>query len=212
MINLINGNDREKHKPLIREMHQLRKCVFFDRLRWDVQIQDDMEIDQYDEINPLYVLATDETNTQVLGSLRLLPTIGPNMLANTFSSLLGENEIVKSPIIWESSRFCVDTESNRLHGDNGVHLITIQLLCALAEIGMEAGLSHIVTVIDRRMERILKRLDCAGERLGTPKKIGKVTALAGLWSTDMEMLTKLQKAGGIKGSVLAPHAPIQIAA
>jgi acyl homoserine lactone synthase len=191
----------------MEQMFRLRKRVFADRLGWDVTCKGSWEIDEYDALDPLYVLAIDEAGEQVIGSLRLLPTTGPNMLANTFRELLPDGMKVKSATIWESSRYCVDTELAPNWSDRGFHRTTAELLLALCEIGLDVGLTHIVTVIDLRMERILRRMNCFGDRIGTPKRYGAVMALAGLWDTSEEMLSRLRATSGITQSVLEHHRP-----
>jgi N-acyl-L-homoserine lactone synthetase len=52
------------------------------------------------------------------------------------------------------------------------------------------------------MERILRRLQCMGDRIGEPRVYGNVTALAGLWETTPDMLHKLRGTSGITESVL----------
>lgn len=52
MIVTINGNSRHLHSDLINQMHILRKEVFFERLKWDVEVQGDWEIDQFDDCDP----------------------------------------------------------------------------------------------------------------------------------------------------------------
>ncbi len=89
MIKLVYGHDREKFPELIDAMHRLRKQVFHDRLRWEVPISGDWEIDAFDEEDPLYVLSLDSKG-MLQGSLRLLPTTGPNMLRDVFSDLTKE--------------------------------------------------------------------------------------------------------------------------
>jgi acyl homoserine lactone synthase len=207
MIRLIEGRDRNKHPYVMEQMFRLRKRVFADRLGWKVTCKGSWEIDEYDALDPLYVLAMDETGEQVVGSLRLLPTTGPNMLADTFYELLPDGMTVKSATIWESSRYCVDTELASQWSERGVHQATAELLMALCEIGIDVGLTHIVTVIDLRMERILRRMNCFGDRIGMPRRYGAVTALAGLWDTSEEMLLRLRTASGIAGSVLEHHRP-----
>lgn len=207
MIRLIEGRDRDRHPYEMEQMFRLRKRVFADRLGWDVTCKGDWEIDKYDALDPLYVLAMDETEEQVIGSLRLLPTTGPNMLADTFYELLPDGMKVKSSTVWESSRYCVDTELAAQWSEKGLHKATAELLLALCEIGIDVGLTHIVTVIDLRMERILRRMRCFGDRIGMPKRYGAVTALAGLWDTSEEMLSRLRAASGVTGSVLEHHRP-----
>jgi acyl homoserine lactone synthase len=202
MIRLINGMDYTNHGDELDQMFRLRKRTFADRLKWDVGVFGYYEIDDYDMRRPLYVLAMDEAGQNVLGSLRLLPTTGPNMLADTFFDLLPDGKPIRSPLVWESSRYCVDTEAANALGAKGLSYTTAELLLALCEVGMDAGLEFIVTVIDLRMERILRRLQCMGDRIGEPRVYGNVTALAGLWETTPDMLQKLRGTSGITESVL----------
>jgi acyl homoserine lactone synthase len=202
MIRLVNGMDYTNHGDELDQMFRLRKRIFADRLKWDVGIFGYYEIDRYDMLKPLYVLAMDDAGERVLGSLRLLPTTGPNMLADTFYDLLPDGKPIHSPLVWESSRYCVDTEAANALGAKGLSFTTAELLLALCEIGINAGLEYIVTVIDLRMERILRRLQCMGDRIGEPRVYGNVTALAGLWETTPAMLLKLKSTSGISESVL----------
>lgn len=66
-------------------MHRLRGRVFKERLDWDVSVTGGLEIDQYDALNPTYLLVIEQR--AVVGCVRLLPTTGANMLAHTFSFL-----------------------------------------------------------------------------------------------------------------------------
>jgi acyl homoserine lactone synthase len=202
MIRLVNGLNYQNYAGDLDQMFRLRKRVFHDRLGWEVNVSGEYEIDSYDMLKPLYVLALDDSGTKVVGSLRLLPSTGPNMLADTFHELLPEGQAFRNPTVWESSRYCVDTDLASQWCKQGVHQASVELLLALCEIGMIAGLTFIVTVIDLRMERILRRLNCAGDRIGEPRRYGKVTAIAGLWETNDEMLQQLRDASGIRHSVL----------
>ena len=106
MIKVIPGELRSHYPRLIDEMHRLRRSVFHERLRWQVPVINRWEVDGYDALNPLYVLATNERE-EVLGSLRLLPTTSFNMLNDTFPELLPDGQRIESPLIWEASRFAV---------------------------------------------------------------------------------------------------------
>ena len=209
MIRIADGLADARYQCEIDQMLRLRKRVFHDRLQWEVQVQGEYERDHFDDLRPLYVMAMNEATGEVVGSLMLLPTTGPNMLADTFPELLPGNKI-RSPLIWESSRYCVDTDKAEKWGTHGVHRTSAELLLALCEIGMKVGLNFIVTVIDLRMERILRRLNCAGERIGEPHRYGKVTAIAGLWETNDEMLQELRKETGISESVLEAPAAVEL--
>ena len=63
-------------------MHRDRKTVFVDRLGWQVPVVNgDLEIDQFDGDDAIYLIAVDEAGGHA-GSLRLLPTAGPHLLAD----------------------------------------------------------------------------------------------------------------------------------
>lgn len=67
---------------LLDQMFRLRARVFDGRLGWDVTVEEAREVDGYDDAGPTYVLAVDARGT-VVGSVRLLSALGPNMLAHT---------------------------------------------------------------------------------------------------------------------------------
>jgi acyl homoserine lactone synthase len=182
-------------------MHRLRARVFAERLAWSVKVENGWEVDQFDKLDPLY-LVSEDTGGRIRGTVRLLPTTGPNMLSDVFSELLPANQTVRSPRIWESSRFSVDHEALAERSDKLINRTTAELLCGMTEVGMRAGLDFIVSVVDVHMERVLKRANCHCERLGEPKKIGKVTTIAGLWEIGDELLNNLRQASGIEGPVV----------
>jgi acyl homoserine lactone synthase len=201
MIKLIPGHERSRHPQQIDAMHRLRARVFAERLAWSVTVRNGWEVDEFDKLDPLYLVAED-ADGRVRGTVRLLPTTGPNMLSDVFSELLPPNQSVRSPGIWESSRFSVDHEALAERSDKLVNRTTAELLCGMTEVGMRAGLDFIVSVVDVHMEKVLKRANCHCERLGEPKRIGKVTTVAGLWEIGDELLGNLRQASGIEGSVV----------
>lgn len=208
MIRLIQGMDRIQHPFEIDRMHTIRAQVFYDRLRWDVHVEDGWEIDEFDDCNPLYVISVDPATNDVRGSVRLLPTTGPNMLRDVFSDLLPNDLDVADPLIWESSRFSVDPDYVcAARGRCQVNEVTAELLIGMAEVGKLVGLSHIVSVYDAMMARLFKRANCPAETVGKPRRFGKVMAYAGLFETNDHMISSLQEASGITGSVLEKPAP-----
>lgn len=187
-------------------MHRLRGRVFKERLDWDVSISDGLEIDQYDTFAPTYILALKQSD--VVGCVRLLPTTGRNMLADTFPVLLDGNPAPKATTIWESSRFCVDTKSVAATAGNGLREATFLLFAAMIEWGQERDLQAIATVTDLRMERILRRAGWHLDRLGTPREIGATKAVAGLLPVTDEALGAIRAAGKLSGRAIdAPANP-----
>ena len=184
-------------------MHRLRGRVFKEWLDWDVSVSGGLEIDQYDTYRPTYLLALEQG--EVVGSVRLLPTTGPNMLADTFPVLLDGHAAPKAARIWESSRFCVDTKNVATTAENGLREATFLLFAAMIEWGQQCDLQAIATVTDLRMERILRRAGWHLDRLGTPRQIGATKAVAGLLPITNVALGAIRAGGKISGPVI--HAP-----
>ena len=203
MIVLIQGNERAKYANLINQMHMLRARVFNGRLGWEVQVTNDRERDRFDDLDPLYVLSVAPTG-RVVGSLRALQTTGPHMLSEVFSQLLPEGESIRSPLIWESTRSCLETEQAARGRANTLSVVTGELLCGLFETARAVGLRYVVSVFDVRTERILARAGCPCERLGPPVRIGGVMTVAGLFEVDDMMIERLYSTNEIPRPVVLP--------
>ncbi|OCP18907.1 MULTISPECIES: acyl-homoserine-lactone synthase [unclassified Ensifer] len=202
MIRILNGRTRGQHPQAIDEMFKLRKRVFHDFLKWDVQTDGEWEIDNYDKSNPLYVLSYSPETGKLRGSLRLLPTLGPNMLDDTFPILLGDNPQIRSASIWESSRFCIDPGISQDRASNQVTVAAAELMCGVGELGLASGISHIVTVTDVFLERMFRRMGCPGERIADPHRIGSVYAVAVAWEVTPSLLSTMKAVAAIDGTVL----------
>ncbi len=181
-------------------MHQLRRKVFHDRMRWDVSVIRDWEIDGFDAFDPLYLLSVDEMG-RIVGTLRLLPTTGFTMINDVFSELLPDGAPIVSPLIWESSRFAVDRDADVPIGPNGVSRATVELGLGMNAIGMRVGLTHVVTVYDALVHRALKRAHCAGEPIAPPKKLGGTLSYAVLYDVGPETDADVRAVSGINGDI-----------
>ena len=204
MIRVISGVDRRNFATEMEMFHKIRKRVFFDTFRWEVPIINTWEIDGYDALDPLYLLSIDDTG-QVVGGLRLLPTMGFNMLNDTFSQLLPEGKRIESPLIWESSRLCIDRDIDVQVGPKRISRAIAELGLGLNEIGARIGLSHIVTVYDAILHRSLSRVGCAGEPIGEPQRIGKSMAYAVFFEVGPVAEAAARAASGIEGPILEPN-------
>ncbi|WP_050421220.1 acyl-homoserine-lactone synthase [Bradyrhizobium tropiciagri] len=199
-----------RHLDLLAAMFRLRRRVFKDRLDWTVSVSGEFEMDIYDALNPTYLLITTEER-DVVASVRLLPTTGPTMLADTFPSLLGSQPVPRSDQVLESSRFCVDTARAAGSTESGLNRTTFLLFAAMIE-GMRAAQADaIVTVTDVRMERILRRAGWPLERISTPQRIGPTMALAGLLHNSDTALAAMYRQAVVEGPVLREE-PLPLAA
>ena len=106
------------------------------------------ELDEYDQLNPLYVIWEDAGGRRG-GSMRTLPTLGQTMTSEPFRHLT-HGVHVASPFIWECARFCLSPAAKP-----GV---AAALLLAGCEMGLRFGLEHAIGVFDARMPRIYGRI------------------------------------------------------
>jgi acyl homoserine lactone synthase len=207
MLQLITPDCYDEFADDIVEMYRMRCRVFRDRMNWDVQVSDEMERDHFDNLHPVYLLQRDRDG-HICGCARLLPTLGPTMLRDTFPTLLHENPMPASPAIWESSRFALDVPENVPKAAGGMAVGTYELFAGLVEFGLAKRLREIVTVTDVRLERILRRASWPLRRIGPPLQIGNTQAVAGFLEVSRAALQRLRDGGSLKGPVLwSPVAP-----
>lgn len=205
MIIIIDGLNSSEHVKALEEMHCLRARVFGGRLGWDVQIRNGQERDHFDDMDPAHVVSINDAG-KVVGCMRLLQTTGPHMLADVFYDLLDGEPPLRSSSLWEATRFCVDTEQlGRGSGANTISHVTSEIMIGAFEYAMTAGVSDAVAVIDPVMDRVLKRSGNAPyDYLGSPKPMGKVTALAALMDCSDARIQSIRNYAGIHHDVFEP--------
>lgn len=180
-----------EHQNLLEQMYRLRADVFGGRLEWNVTVANGGERDQYDELNPTYVLTT-SGGYEVVGCARLLPALGPTMLERTFPRLLADGSLNATRAMIESSRFCVDTTLPAGRGEGQLHLATLTMFAGIIEWSMANGYDKIVTATDLRFERILNRAGWPMTRLGEPVEIGNTVAIAGILPADTKSFERVR--------------------
>jgi len=201
MISEIWGKGRSKKETaLLDEMFKARARLFRDRMKWDVSVDSlGREIDAYDVLNPLYTIATDETGHHV-GSMRMLPSSGPTMLAEHFQSL-GDGIRFESDSVWEVTRFCVEAGDVAAMKRFGVQRMTQRLMLACCEIGLREDWRCVVGVFDRRMKRIYARVGWSPMVLGQADSPEGPIYL-GLWEVEEKHAAKMRELGNIKDANL----------
>lgn len=169
------AGEPELHATLLDSMYRLRCHVFHQRLGWDVQVENGREHDWFDLIGPRYLIAHDQASN-ALGCCRLLPTMGPNMLRDIFPMLMDGAAPPASAGIWEISRFAVGAGcTGQRFGFGNVAGTLIAHALRLAD---AHGIEEIVGVTSAPFERLLHHLGLQVERLGAPRRIGRVLSLA----------------------------------
>lgn len=179
---------------ILDRMHRLRAKVFRTRLSWNVRCRGGREFDEFDKLNPTYLIAQ-SSRGEIAGCVRLLPAIGQTMLASVFPQLLPERHLAAHPGMVESSRFCVDTDIEEGRGDGHLHRATITMFAGIIEWCLINAYSELVTATDIRLERILRRAGWPLRRLGHPKLINETRSIAGLLPIDRSTFELLRPEG-----------------
>ena len=193
MLKFIEGSRASMFPREMDAMLRNRALTFSERLGWDVTVKNGYERDKFDDENPLYLVSVDPKTNEYWGSLRLLPTTGPNMLRDVFPFLLDEDECIESATIWESSRICaVCVNGQPERSTNGVNFVLSELIAGIGEVAILAGLTQIVSVFDARIYRVLKAVGCNPQLIGRPRRIGGTMCYAGLFDTGEGLLQALQ--------------------
>src|SRR6202522_330080 len=192
MLKLIEGSRASLFPMEIDAMFRNRAVTFSERLGWDVTVTDGYERDEFDNANPLYLVSVDPLTHEYWGSLRLLPTTGPNMLRDVFPYLLADGECIESATIWESSRICaVAVDGQPQRSRNGVNFVLSELIAGIGEGAAIAGSTQIVSVVDARVYRVLKAVGCNPQLIGRPRRIGGTMSYAGLFDCGEGLLSAL---------------------
>ncbi|WP_299353929.1 acyl-homoserine-lactone synthase [uncultured Shimia sp.] len=187
MIRYIYASDLDKFPKLKQSMFRDRADQFKVRLGWDVHVDaDGEEHDDYDKLNPLYVI-WEKPDGSHGGSMRLLPTTGPCMVNDHFLDITDGVRIM-SPLIWECTRFCLSRDAEPR--------TAAALMLAGGEVMEGFGVEHYVGVFDARMVRIYRMIGSSPEVLGA-KGEGRDKISVGLWSFSQESRRAVGERAGI---------------
>jgi len=193
MIRYLFGNALHRYPRLRDTMFADRAAQFHSRLKWEIAVDENgHERDQYDHLNPLYVIWQRPDGTHG-GSLRYLPTLGRTMIDEHFAHLVGGAPI-RHAAIWECTRFCL--------APGAAPNVSAALMVGGLEVGLNLGLSHAVGVFDARMLRVYGRLGWPPAVLGQEGE-GRHAICAGLWAFTPDLCAGLLARAGLSGEISA---------
>ena len=181
MLRYIYADQLADLPRLAETMFQDRAAQFHTRLSWDVKVDDTgAERDEYDGLNPLYIIWERPDGTHG-GSLRMLPTTGQTMMNDHFLDLT-DGVRIESPLIWECTRFCL--------APGGSSNLSALLMLGVLELGLNNHLEHIAGIFDARMVRIYARAGWGPTILGTSGE-GREAVSVGLWPCEARFRSRL---------------------
>ena len=202
MIRMFQGRDRHQYAREANEMFRLRARQFRDRLGWKVNVQAGWEVDEYDDMNPLYLVSLDEQSGEVRGSLRFLPTTGPTMMKGCFDKYFDVPFDIESPVIWECSRFCLEPTVNGRVSGSALRRTTFELMHGGCEVVLTAGVQQVLGIFDPLMLRVYRRTGWGPEIIASTNDLGPNVVYFGIWDVSEANLMSIRERSGLSGSVL----------
>ncbi len=193
MIRYIYADQLSQYPLLADSMFKDRADQFKRRLDWEVTVDGKgWEVDQYDQLNPLYIVWQAEDGRHG-GSVRIMPTTGRIMTNEHFLHLTGGVRIA-SPLIWECTRFCLapDTSAG----------VAAALLVAGVELGLRFGLEQALGVIYSKTVPLYRRMGSEPDIIGSGGE-GRERISVGLWEISEERRAEISRRSGIPLSVIA---------
>lgn len=187
MIRYIYADQLDQFPALAASMFRDRACQFKTRLNWDVTVDEQgFERDEYDALNPLYVIWQNADGSHG-GSMRFLPTTGQCMVNDHFLDLT-DGVKIQSPLIWECTRFCLSRKA--------ASHVAAALMLAGGEIMQNFGVKHFAGVFDARMVRIYRMIGASPDVLGSTGE-GRDKISVGLWEFSPESQARVAESAGI---------------
>lgn len=179
MVTVLSGRARDPaiDPHALTGMFRLRDQVFHDRLGWEVPSHGGLERDDYDDLDPVYLIARGP-GRKVSGCMRLLPTVGPNMLDDTFPQLLRGEPEPRDARLWDVSRFAVAPPDDKRSASSSE--VTLELVRSAIEYAFEHDIEAYVAVVSVGLERIFRRLGLPLRRFGDGRSqwVGDVRTVA----------------------------------
>ena len=137
MIDVVLPENRFEFASVLLQMHHDRKRVFVDRLGWNLPSGDSwIEVDEFDNDYAVYLIARAPKSGRHHGSVRLLPSTRPHVLAALFPELCA-NGVPAAEDCWEISRLVAPPADT-----SGTALVRVHRMLALALVEF-AVLNHI---------------------------------------------------------------------
>ncbi|MDP2228610.1 MAG: acyl-homoserine-lactone synthase [Moraxellaceae bacterium] len=181
-MQIIAGNTVNLPEGVFARVSSYRHHVFVEKLGWELDCHDGLELDQFDRPDTVYVVAQDNEE-RIQGCARLLPTTQSYLLSEVFPQLLNGAPAPNSPDIWELSRFAA-VDLNNPSGTTNRQFssdLAIKLLRESIKVAKSKGAKRLITVSPLGIERLLSRAGFSMHRAGPPMLIAGKYPIFACW-------------------------------
>ncbi|MGY5452462.1 acyl-homoserine-lactone synthase [Agarivorans sp. MS3-6] len=170
-MDFINGVADQLTSSTFQHLNHYRHKVFVEMLGWELDTPNGIEQDQFDRDDTVYVIGKN-TQNNISGCARLLPTTQPYLLEEVFPELLNGLACPKRTDIWELSRFAaVDFDNPNQAPTQMMSSEALALLTASIECAKRHGAKRLISVSPLGIERMLRNAGFRYHRAGPPKVV-----------------------------------------
>lgn len=207
MIEIIQTGQFGKTSSLI-DMHRLRKVIFKDKMGWDVDIsQDELEIDNYDLPESVYIISRD-TKKRAVGVWRLLPSTSPSMIRDIWPEFLEDISMPIDNQTWEVSRFGVHTYDDvNKNSIKQVNQITAEMISALVDVCMKVGIRNIYTLYNPQVGRSVRKIGFIPHSITAERPVDGKPTIVGHFVIDQKMQDRIRDKTGIFSDISIQDLP-----
>lgn len=197
MIKILQSGQFGSTKYLV-DMHRVRTKIFRDRMGWDVDVDAmEMEIDEYDRPETIYVLSVND-NDQVVGTWRFLTTDQPSMIRDIWPHYLQTLPIPTSAAMCETSRFGVYYEVSE-GGDRQkiVSAATAEMIVGLIDVCIKCGIEEMFTLYNVKIKRLLERIGFVPAQVSAVMDLEGEPTVTARFEMNEALLTAVRRKTGV---------------
>jgi acyl homoserine lactone synthase len=199
MFTVVKGTGSQLVPGLETALAVYRYEIFVETLRWQLPVENGLELDQFDLPETSYVIVQD-AHGAVCGCARLLPTTRAYLLDEIFPGLMSGAPPPHAPEIWELSRFSTKVVGEKTPPSRDeARKRFCDLFSAVVEMAIELGAVRLITFTAVGIERILRSIGMHAHRVGPPQLIDGEPVLA-LW---IELDDQTRRALGLPAAELS---------
>ena len=218
MFITLQAHQYDDNADLMQQMFRLRKRVFADELGWAVPVIGDIERDQYDYLDPVYLIWCSDDRKRLYASLRLMPTTGPTLLHDVFRKTFPGDVDLRAPNIWEATRMCCDRGAiEEDHPDIDPMRAMSLMVCMICEVAVRHGIDTVISNYEPHVARIYRKAGAVFEEIGRADGYGKRPVCCGVFEATPAVLAAMYEKLGLESSLMAPvkrpkvRTPIEVA-
>ncbi|TMU17803.1 hypothetical protein E0L35_21110 [Halomonas sp. ATBC28] len=157
-IEVVASNYTDLPKSSLDKIFELRKKVFIDRRKWDIESYTggNLEYDEYDNDEAYYIYLL--INNCISGCVRLRPSTSPTLMTGALKWLKESSQFDESQLenSWEASRFFITPDKINFGAKKSFDVRIYALFISMIDFGLNRGVVNYEVVVDEMMRRVLR--------------------------------------------------------